>query len=181
MGMPVGHYYTAEDLLTMPVDGHRYEVVHGELLVTPAPRRLHQRIVSRLILLLGPYLNVTRVGEVYPGGDLPFADESLVIPDLLVQDLASARAPSWEMVRPPLLVVEVVSPSSARQDRFAKRRLYQEMGVPLYWLVDAEARTVEVWTPEARVPITERHSLRWHPAGSAEPLVISLAELFREI
>jgi Uma2 family endonuclease len=76
-------------------------------------------------------------------------------------------------------VVEVLSPSTVDQDRFTKRRLYQEVGVPLYWLVDADSRTVEVWTPEADFPVVEDREITWQPAGAAEPLVIHLAELFR--
>ena len=181
MGMPVRYYYTAADLLAMPEDGNKYEVVHGELLVSPSPRMLHQRIVGRLDRLIGGYLDTQGVGEVYPGGDLPFADDSFVTPDLLVHDLESARTLSWDLTHLPLLVVEVLSPSHARQDRFTKRRLYQEVGVPLYWVVDPDAKCVEVWTPEALFPVTEHHVVRWHPDGAAEPLVVGLEELFRDV
>jgi len=178
--MPVQHYYTAADLLDFPEDGNKYEVVHGELLVSPSPRRLHQRLVTRLLLHLGPYLTAHRLGEVYAGGDIQPAADTLVIPDLLVADLEAARLPTWQVATHPLLVVEVLSPSSRREDRFTKRRLYQEMGIPLYWLVDGDARVVEVWTPAALFPIVEHEEIRWHPAGAKEPLVIELVELFRE-
>jgi len=181
MGMPAWRYYTAADLLEMPEDGNKYEVVHGELLVTPSPRMLHQRVVSRLVRLLGDYLDHQPVGEVFPGGDVAFGVDSLVIPDLLVLDRASARTGSWAAARPPMLAIEVLSPASARADRFTKRRLYQEMAVPLYWLVDADALVVEAWTPEATFPVTEHEEIRWHPDGAAEPLVIRLAEVFRAV
>jgi Uma2 family endonuclease len=98
----------------------------------------------------------------------------------LVLDPESSRTESWAEATPPMLVIEVVSPSSARADRFTKRRLYQEMGVPFYWLVDADARVVEAWTPEAQFPVTEREEVCWHPQGAAVPLVIRLGELFRD-
>lgn len=180
MGMPARHYYTAADLLALPDDGTKREVVHGELLVSPAPRMGHQRVVGRLLHLLFEYLARHPIGEVHPGGNLHVGADSLVIPDLLVIDLESARSGDWTWVKRPLLVVEVLSASTARQDRFTKRRLYQEVGVPLYWLVDTDARTVEVWTPEALFPATEQEEIRWHPAGASEPLVVSLGELFRE-
>ena len=179
MGMPARHYYTAADLLALPDDGTKREVVHGELLVSPAPRMLHQRIVGRLFHFLFEYLGHHPIGEVHPGGNLHVGADSLVIPDLLAIDLESARSGDWTRVMRPLLVVEVLSASTARQDRFTKRRLYQEVGVPLYWLVDADDRTVEVWTPESLFPVTEREEIRWHPAGAAAPLVVSLEELFR--
>ena len=52
------------------------------------------------------------------------------------------------------------------------------MGIPVYWMVDADERVVEVWTPEATFPVFERERLVWHPEGATEPLVISFAELF---
>ena len=79
------------------------------------------------------------------------------------------------------LAVEVLSPSTVRADRFAKRRLYQEVGVPAYWLVDGDAPSVEVWTPDATVPVVEHQTVTWHPAGATEALVISLPELFAPV
>ncbi len=181
MAMPVQHYYTPADLLGIPEDGNKYEVVHGELLVTPAPRELHQRLVGRLLLEVGNYLRTHAVGIAYPGGDVVSGDDSLVIPDLLVMDLRSARTGDWRQMASPLLVVEVLSPSTARNDRFTKRRLYQELAVPCYWLVDAEARVVEVWTPDARFPTVEQERIAWQPAGASERLVIDIADLFREV
>ena len=181
MVMPVQHYYTAADLLDMPEDGNKYEVVHGELLVSPSPRMAHQHLVAELTVPLSGYLRRWPIGRVYPGGDVHFGGDSLVIPDLLVVDLESVGRGEWGQMNPPLLVVEVLSPSSGRQDRFTKRRLYQELGVPCYWLVDAEARVVEVWTPEGRFPAVEQERITWHPPGASEPLVIELADLFREV
>jgi Uma2 family endonuclease len=68
-----------------------------------------------------------------------------------------------------------------RADRFAKRHLYQEAGVPLYWIVDGEERLVEVWTPETPFPHVERDRLRWEPAGAEQPFTLALAELFQPI
>ena len=121
------------------------------------------------------------MGEAYPGGDVCGGTDSLVIPDLLVMDLESARTGDWKRMGTPLLVVEVLSPSSRRDDRFTKRRLYQEIGVPVYWLVDPDARAVEIWTPDAAFPVVEHASVSWHPTGAGEPLVIALPELFREV
>lgn len=180
MGMPVGHYFTVADLHAMPDDGKKYELVHGELLVSPSPRMLHQRIVGRLQWLITGYLRRFPVGEAHPGGDVQDGDDSLVIPDLLVIDLEDARTLSWAKIKAPLLVVEVLSPSHERQDRFTKRRLYQELGVPVYWVIDAEAEVVEVWSPEAKFPVTEQREVRWHPDGAPEQLVIPLMELFRK-
>lgn len=180
MGMPARHYYTAADLLELPEDGNRYEVVHGELLVSPSPRMAHQGMVGRLTYLLTGYLNQYPAGRVYPGGDVHSGPDTMVIPDLLVIDMESVRRNNWALINPPLLVIEVLSPSSTREDRFTKRRLYQEMGIPSYWLVDGTTRCLEVWTPEATFPMVEHERVSWHPGGAAAPLVIELTDLFRE-
>lgn len=80
-----------------------------------------------------------------------------------------------------LLAVEVLSPSSLRADRFTKRRLYQEHGVTTHWVVDADARLVEVWTPDLMFPSAERERVVWRPAGAGQPLVVRLEELFRPL
>jgi Uma2 family endonuclease len=77
--------------------------------------------------------------------------------------------------------VEIMSPSTRRQDRFTKRRLYQEMGVEEYWLVDFDAHTIEVWAPDAVFPRIAERALTWHPAGAATALRIELATLFMPV
>jgi len=78
-------------------------------------------------------------------------------------------------------VVEVLSPTTARADRFTKRRLYQEVGIPAYWIVDADEPLVEIWTPEASLPRIERDRVEWRPAGAADSFVLSVPELFRPL
>ena len=78
------------------------------------------------------------------------------------------------------LAIEVLSPSTARHDRFTKRRLYQEVGIPAYWIVDPDERAFEVWTPDARFPTVERERVAWDPGGTAA-FTVELAELFRPI
>jgi Uma2 family endonuclease len=87
----------------------------------------------------------------------------------------------WTAVRNLLLVAEVLSPSNPRQDRFTKRRRYQEAGVPLYWVVDGDERRVEVWTPTDLFPRIERDRLVWQPEGVAEPFTLSGRDLFQPI
>jgi Uma2 family endonuclease len=105
----------------------------------------------------------------------------LVQPDVFVVTREEARTGEWDRMRRLLLVAEVLSPSTARADRFVKRRRYQEAGVPLYWIVDTEVRQVEVWTPDAEFPRIERETLAWHPSGAATPFRIGLEELFRPV
>jgi Uma2 family endonuclease len=180
MALPI--YYTAERVRALPADGNRYEVVHGELLVTPAPRGWHQELIGRLHVLVRTYLERERVGHpILAPADVSLAPDTLVQPDLFVVPLDEARALDWARIRHLLLVIEVLSPSSARGDRFAKRRWYQENGVPLYWIVDGDERQVEIWTPEATFPVFERERLVWQPRGARQPLVVELAQLFKPI
>ena len=182
MGMAAPLYHTADMVRALPDDGNRYETVHGELLVTPAPRLWHQEVVARLHVALRGYGTASGVGHVFSSpADISWAPDILVQPDVFVVPLAQARTLDWAAIRSLLIAVEVLSPSSSRADRFTKRRLYQEVGVPAYWLVDADERVVEVWTPEATFPVFERERLVWHPEGASEPLVISCAELFRPL
>lgn len=182
MGMAAPTYHTADMVRALPDDGRRYEVVHGELLVTPAPRAWHQEIVGRLFLELRRHLAGRPVGHALMSpADISWSEDTLVQPDVFVVDLAEARTLDWTRMRTLLLAVEVLSPSSARADRFTKRRLYQERAIPAYWVVDPDARLVEVWTPDATFPVVERERVVWRPAGAAEPLVLRLQELFRPL
>jgi Uma2 family endonuclease len=182
MGMAAPTYYTADMVRALPADGNRYELVHGELLVTPAPRAWHQELVRRLILELSAYTAGEGVGHVIASpADISWTDDTLVQPDVFVVDLAEARTLEWKRMKTLLLAVEVLSPTTARADRFTKRRLYQEVGVPSYWIVDMERRCVEVWTPEATFPAVEWETVSWQPVGATESLRISLEDLFQPI
>lgn len=185
MGMSVPLYHTADMVRTLTSESHhwpRYETVYGELLVTPAPRMLHQLVLGRLHMELAQYLDRERAGVVFTSpADISWGPDILVQPDIFVVPLDQARTSEWRNVRDLLLAVEVLSPSSTRADLFTKRRLYQEHGVLLNWIVDADAHTVEVWTPSDRFPRTDREELIWAPEGASAPFALSLPKLFRPL
>ncbi len=182
MGMAAPIYYTADMVRALPDDSNRYEVVYGELLVTPAPRLWHQVLVQRVSLALGTYLEGERAGLVLSSpADISWGTDVLVQPDVFVVAADEARTLTWSRVRTLLLVAEVLSPSTARADRFLKRLRYREAGVPLYWVVDGDERSVELWTPEDHFPVIERERLVWHPSGASRPFTLSLEELFRPV
>jgi Uma2 family endonuclease len=99
--------------------------------------------------------------------------------------MATQTGKKWtaEMVRelPLLLAVEVLSPSTGRADRQAKRRLYQRQRVPEYWIVDVDARLIERWRPADERPeiLTER--LAWHPDAAHPPLEIDVPAYFADV
>jgi Uma2 family endonuclease len=182
MGMAAPTYYTAEMVRAMPDDGNRYEVVYGELLVTPAPRLWHQIVVRRLATALERYLAGQPVGEVLMApADISWGPDVLVQPDVFVADRDEVRTLSWSGVSTLLLVAEVLSPTTARTDRFLKRLRYREAGVPLYWVVDADDGSVEVWTPADDFPRVERERLLWQPRNAQEPFELGLEELLRPV
>ena len=182
MGMAAPTYYTADMVRALPDDGQRYELVHGELLVTPAPRAWHQEVVERIVRAVADYVRAAGVGHVFRApADISWSDDTLVQPDVFVVPLEDARTLDWAQMKTLLLAVEVFSRSTARAYRFTKRRLYQEVGVPTYWIVDPERRCVEVWTPDATVPVVEWAEVAWEPTGAADALTLRIEELFRPI
>lgn len=182
MGMASPIYYTADMVRAMPDDGNRYEVVYGELLVTPAPRAWHQVLVQRLTVALANYLDRNPAGVVLASpADISWGPDVLVQPDVFVVPPDEARTLDWTRMSTLLLVAEVLSPSTARGDRFLKRLRYRQAGVPLYWLVDGDERSVEIWTPSDDFPVVEQKRLVWHPPGAGELFTLTLDELFRPV
>lgn len=181
MAMPVTRHFTAAELASMPDDGLRYEVVRGELLVTPAPAPPHQKIVTRLMLLVGQYLGAHGLADQLrtSPADITLGPDTLVQPDLLVADTAEAdRTGSWTDVTDLFLVVEVLSPSTARADCTLKRAAYQAYGVPHHWIVDGDQGQVEMWTPDALAPVIAREQLVWRHPALEDACVIDLVRLF---
>jgi Uma2 family endonuclease len=174
--------WTADEVRALPdVPGKRFECVDGALIVSPGPRFPHQRAVGALFLALHPYVVGTGFADLLTGpGEVELDPHTLVQPDLFVLPLVDGRVPVGpEESAEPLLVVEVLSPSTARYDRGVKRDRYQRAGAE-YWIVDVDSRVVERWLPGALHPEVLRDELRWHPAGAAEPLAIALPPLFAE-
>jgi Uma2 family endonuclease len=175
-------YHSADMVRAIPADGNRYETVHGELLVTPAPSLWHQEVVTRLMVQLHDYLQLERVGIALAApADISWGPETLVQPDLFVAPLPEARTLEWDAVRTLLLAIEVLSPATGQADRFTKRRLYQQVGVTVYWLVDPDGHSVRVWKPQTTVPVVEHERVVWSPVEADTSLVIELRDLFRPI
>jgi Uma2 family endonuclease len=181
MGMPAQETgWTAEMARALPDDGLRYEVLDGELFVTPAPARQHQRAVRELLIALAGYVNSNHLGEALVSpADIEFSPRRLVQPDVFVV-AASPDDPgrTWRDIKSLLLAVEILSPTTARADRYRKRIIYQSEGVSEYWIVDLDGRLVERWRPGDARPEIITDMLTWHPSGTAEPLVIELEFLF---
>ena len=184
MGMPLtAHVWTAAEARALPDDGKRYEVIDGELLVTPAPRLVHQRTVLRLSRVIDEYVRAHRIGETLCSpADIELSLDTLVQPDIFVAPPVNGRRPhDWTEIRGLLLAVEVLSPSTARYDRVTKRRFFSHVGVGEYWIVDADARVVERWRAGESRPELVDERLEWRPEGAPESLVLDLAGFFSDV
>jgi len=175
--------WTVADLEDLPDDGNRYEIIDGELFVTPSPALSHQAAMGELYARLREFLARQPVGIAFVSpADITFSPTRLVQPDVFVVPIVGGRRPhQWADVTRLMLAVEVLSPSTARADRVRKRSLYREEGVSEYWIVDLEARTFDRSTPaDPRVEVLS-DELTWLPDGASEAFVIDLSEFFSTI
>jgi Uma2 family endonuclease len=139
MALPRGPL-SVDDLADLPDDGHRYELMDGALLVTPAPGGAHQLAVGRLHTVLSTCLASGLIAMLAPY-DYVISPGTVFEPDLLV---VRADQVTDRLTTTPLLVVEVLSPSTRRTDLGSKRIAYQEAGVPSYWVLDPASAALTV-------------------------------------
>lgn len=145
--MPVDTRLTYDDYCLLPNDGKRYEIIEGELYVSPAPGRLHQKVIFNLALYLGGFVKSHGLGEVYLAPfDVVFSQYDVVEPDVLYVSNAHLSVITDKNVQGPVdLAVEVLSESTARIDRTTKLKLYSRSGVQEYWIIDPEGPLAEVY------------------------------------
>jgi Uma2 family endonuclease len=170
-------------LQRLPDSGDRYEIIDGELFVTPAPNLDHQDAVLRLAFVLAPYLAVHGIGHVVVApSDVAFSERRVLQPDLFVLPLVGGRRPKrFEDAGRLLLAVEVLSPSTAHTDRVRKRAVYRQEGVNEYWMVDLEARVIGRATPaDDRVDVVA-DAFEWLPEGASAPLRVDVEGYFRAV
>jgi Uma2 family endonuclease len=141
--------WTYDDILRIPepVDGKRYEVLDGELVVSPAPSLRHQEISACVLYALMREIRDQKRGVVYSAPlDVILSRTRVVIPDLvavrgdrlhILQDRGVFGAPD--------LVIEILSPTRRNDDRVRKWRLYARAGIPEYWILDPRANELEQW------------------------------------
>lgn len=142
--MTLPRRYTYADYLQLP-DDERYEVIGGQLLMTPAPSGKHQTICACLAAILWHFVIGAGLGKVMAAPyDVILSEHDIVQPDILF--IAKDRLGIYDAEGPlqgaPDLVIEVLSPSTAQRDQAVKRALYARSGVKVYWLVDPEDRSI---------------------------------------
>jgi Uma2 family endonuclease len=183
------HRWTYEEYARLPqpseARGTRFEVIDGELYVTPGPSLRHQQIVVRLTALLHRFVEDNRLGEVIVSPfDVLFAEGDYVEPDIVfvrsdrLEILAERGAEG-----PPDLLVEVLSPATAARDLGIKLDRYRLFGVAEYWVIDPDECTVLVWRLDegasAPLALGIADTLRWQPLAGGPKLEIPIEELLR--
>jgi Uma2 family endonuclease len=145
--MHISTKFTYEDLQHIPPDRNRYEIVDGELFVTPSPITLHQRIVTNLSGELRQHVRKHRLGEVFVAPlDVVFSFSTVLEPDVIFVSKSRRRIVGEKnLTGPPDLVVEVLSESTAKLDREIKPQQYALYGVSEFWRVDPFEKTVEIF------------------------------------
>jgi Uma2 family endonuclease len=169
--------WTLEEVHSLPDDGNKYELVRGELFVTPPPTEPHETIAARLSRLLDPYVAEHGLGFVYRPRAVMRFEGSEVEPDLMVRQPQPSGISSWDTAPTPILIVEILSGSTRRRDQAQKRSLYMDAGVEEYWMVDPERRTITV-VRQASEDLVARDSMTWNPAGGSIPLNFELVQVF---
>ncbi len=182
MGMPAHPLITTiEDLMALPDDGMRHELLEGEHVVTPAPVRVHQRVLANLFTQLRDAVGADAPVEVlFSPADIQLGPRTLVQPDLfIVQKPRDAATDRWADTPVPYLAAEVLSPSTAARDRGKKRRLYLDAGVEEYWIVDIDARLIERWRQGDDRPAIVDGELVWG-LSSGPSGTVTVAALFAD-
>ena len=144
--------YTYADYLKLPDDRNRYEIIDGELVMTPAPKINHQRISGIIELQLRLFVERNDFGEVFDAPcDVFLTDKDIVQPDLLFISNKNKKIIKEDNIKGvPDLIIEILSPTTAYYDLIEKKELYEKFGVKEYWIVDPKKQWIEVYASEEK-------------------------------
>ena len=173
---------TIEELLALPKDSLRHELLDGLHVVTPAPEYPHQALLGAFAFAIRRQLEGNPTFELLSSpADIILGPHTLVQPDLFViRKSPQQTIKRWRDVGVPVLAIEFLSAGTAARDRGAKRRIYQRAGVAEYWIVDLDARLVERWRPEDVRPEILSAELTWK-APDAARITLDLPRLFESV
>jgi len=146
--------FTVEDYKSLTESSdQRYELIDGDLYMTPSPSLRHQTVLTNLLWLLESHVRASGSGRVLVAPlDVVLGQgekRSVVQPDLLYISEARASLMTDDVIGAPDLVIEILSPSTARRDAVLKKSLYARSGVREYWIVDVDLETVDVYQLDA--------------------------------
>ncbi len=176
--------YTYADYLKLPEDGIRYEIIAGELFMSPAPILGHQLTIGRLHVAIANFLDKKPLGEIFLSPtDVVLSQINILQPDLVFVAREKFEILTRENIQgAPDLVVEVLSHGTEKRDREEKLAQYSRFEVQEYWMVNHEQQWVEVWRREGGELIF--HKRLEHNQILTTPLLpglkIRLAKIFRQ-
>ena len=138
---------TYDDYCELPNDRNRYEILDGELSVTPAPATKHQAALGNLYRFLANYVVANQLSKLFIAPtDVILAPTTVVQPDLIFIGTDRFRVVTERAIEgPPTLVIEILSPTTHQTDRVTKAQLFARYQVPHYWLIDPDQRTLEAY------------------------------------
>jgi len=175
---------TYDDYLTLPDNGMCYQIIEGDLFMTPAPVPRHQRILKKLGRIMDDFVMTSNLGEIfYAPCDVVFSPQDVVQPDILYISRQSSHLITEKNIQgAPDLIVEIASPNTEAVDRGRKKALYQRHGVKEYWIVDMTREEVEVWSLKAGTYHLQGRYGRGEIAESSllKGLKVPLADIFEE-
>lgn len=139
--------YTYQDYLNLPNDRNRYEIINGELIMTPAPKIIHQDISRNIEIELALFVRKHKLGKVYYAPcDIVLSNENVVQPDILFISKENMDIITEDNIQgAPDIVIEILSPSTGYYDLVAKKDIYETFGVKEYWIVDPKKQWVEIY------------------------------------
>jgi Uma2 family endonuclease len=178
--VPTDRPLTIEDLEAMPDDGQRYELLQGELIVSPAPGGIHQEILGELFGLLREVVRREKSGKaIFAPFAVQLSPHDVVEPDLFFfKNSQSGQYTDRRFLGAPAFVLEVVSPSSGTYDRMRKAALYVNSGVEEYWVVEPAKRRILVHDPTSHVPSPRIVTTGTLTSRVVPSFVVDLAQLF---
>lgn len=179
---PAGGRWTYEEYMKLPVEATRYEVIAGKLYITPPPSVRHQVAVTRLLFPMGQAEEGLGLGVLYMGPfDVIFGEGDFIEPDIIF-----VRRERIEIIKEhgiegvPDLIVECVAPETAERDRGLKRERYGLLGVPEYWVFDADNRTLEIYRSDGtgfHEPEVAHDHWTWQPVPNGPAVELNLIKI----
>jgi len=166
-----GQPFTVAELDRLPDDGRRYELMDGVLIVSPRPAMIHQFVAFRLASVLDDACPEELC--VVPEPSVELGEHTEFDPDITV--IRMDQVQGSKLTEPPLLVVEIRSPSTALIDLNRKKDAYQRFGVPSYWIVDPDPARVEFTIFELRDDKYVTEEKTTEPFTATRPFPVSIA------
>jgi len=174
--------YTYQDYLNLPDDGKRYELINGELVMTPAPNTIHQNIIVKMIYEIERFLQQQKIGKLFCAPtDVKFNDTNILQPDIVFISKERSGVITENIINgAPDLIIEILSPGTAYYDLIEKKEIYEQYGVKEYWIVDPKKNRVDIYQNiDQRFELNQRLDVE----GIAKSLVIegfevSLTDIF---